>query len=296
MQLSHPPRLCTLTLLALIQQRHQTQQPQKLSTVQLSLKVSLGFGAAPQQQNSRHSAVREAEFYLKAALLQMVTIKPSQCFPPVLSPNTLWDPGLGAPLKAGLNLVYGHKTNTCQCQMLQKEQLFSWPHFLLPAHLRHAKKRPCSKRWVTNKPQALAQNYHVVFYTQWCGTFVYSGNSSVSQRGTSPSHPHSGMGCDELLCVFSSCKGSWCSVQMGPSSFIHSELSFLLVQTQCCLSFWCHHYVATAPKGSTWTHQAQTPKSPPKLLLSQLSGVCHTKYSLNFVLGTLPPLCFPWVW
>lgn len=33
-----------------------------------------------------------------------------------------------------------------------------------------------------------------------------------------------------------------------------------------------------------------------KLLLSQISGVFHSKYSLNFIPGTLPPHCFPWVW
>lgn len=33
-----------------------------------------------------------------------------------------------------------------------------------------------------------------------------------------------------------------------------------------------------------------------KLLLSQVLGVFHSKYGLNFVPGTLPPHCFPWVW
>lgn len=152
MQLSHPPKAVHTHSPGISSAKATKHNGHRNSTLRSILKFSPSFGAAPhpvQQQNSGHSAVRKAGFYLKAALLQMVTIKPSQCFPPLLSPNTLWDPGLGAPLKASLNLLYDHKSNTCQCQVLQKEQLFSWSHFLLPEYLRHAKQKPCSKRWVT---------------------------------------------------------------------------------------------------------------------------------------------------
>lgn len=100
MQLSHPPKAVHTHTPGTDSAKATKHSSHRNSTLCSILKLSLSFGAAPhpaQQQNSRHSAVREAGFYLKAALLQMVTIKPSQCFPPLLSPNTLWDPGLGAP-------------------------------------------------------------------------------------------------------------------------------------------------------------------------------------------------------
>lgn len=184
------------------------------------------------------------------------------------------------------------------------QQLFSWPHFLLPKYLRHTKEEPCSK------------------------INSYQTTSSCSELPCSIlySYQHFGFVClftlvtPLYLCVVSALdipilvqdvlssfmffpcirevgdKFRW-----GLSFFIHFEPNFFFQQTPVLLLtgllqfMICHHYLATAPKGLSRTHQANL-RNVQKLILLQISHVFHSKYGLNILLRTLLPHCFPWVW
>lgn len=126
------PRLCTLTPLAPIQPRRLNTTATETQYCAASSNSAWVLGQPLVPSNSRTPDTQlsgRLDFILKAALLQMVTIKSSQCFPPLFSPNTLWDTGLGALPKASVNSVSGHKSNTCQCQVLwKKHSNFSVDH------------------------------------------------------------------------------------------------------------------------------------------------------------------------
>lgn len=115
----------------------QTQQPQKLNTVQHP-QIQPEFWGSP-------SSLPTAELQTLSCQRGWILFKSSSFADgnnqtqPVLPTTAQPQHPVRSRFRSTLNLVYGYKNNTCQCQVLRKEQLFSWPHFLLPEYLRHAK-------------------------------------------------------------------------------------------------------------------------------------------------------------
>lgn len=91
----------------------------------------------------------------------------------------------------------------------------------------------------------------------------------------------------------------------GLSSSFTSNTTSSSNKSQCCFSLGCFSlwFVSATWPQLPWDYhkhfKPQTPNLqslPQKLLSSQIWGVFHSKYGLNFVLGTLPPHHFPSVW